>query len=99
MFRVVICDDEKIQRSILKEFTEKLLSERCLNYQILEFSFGEDLISKYPEKIDIIFLDIQMKDINGIEVAKKIRKFDEKVEIIFTTALPPKAMRFVLIDT
>ncbi|MDC9428716.1 two-component system response regulator RgaR, partial [Clostridioides difficile] len=35
---------------------------------------------------DIIFLDIQMKDINGIEVAKKIRKFDEKVEIIFTTA-------------
>ncbi|HAU5147864.1 TPA: response regulator, partial [Clostridioides difficile] len=27
-----------------------------------------------------------MKDINGIEVAKKIRKFDEKVEIIFTTA-------------
>ncbi|MCO4270882.1 two-component system response regulator RgaR [Clostridioides difficile] len=86
MFRVVICDDEKIQRSILKEFTEKLLSERCLNYQILEFSCGEDLISKYPEKIDIIFLDIQMKDINGIEVAKKIRKFDEKVEIIFTTA-------------
>ncbi|HBF6269046.1 TPA: DNA-binding response regulator, partial [Clostridioides difficile] len=35
MFRVVICDDEKIQRSILKEFTKKLLSERCLNYQIL----------------------------------------------------------------
>ncbi len=55
-----------------------------------------------PRKIDIIFLDIQMKDINGIEVAKKIRKFDEKVEIIFTTAFSeyaPKAMRFVLIDT
>lgn len=28
MFRVVICDDEKIQRSILKEFTEKLLSRK-----------------------------------------------------------------------
>ena len=58
-----------------------------LNYEVLEFVSGEDLLSNYPNNIDLLFLDIQMNGLNGMDVARRIREFDNNVEIIFTTSV------------
>lgn len=84
MLSIVICDDEKVHRQKLKSYIEKIMDRGT--YQINEFSSGEVLINKYPSNIDILFLDMQMGGINGLDTAKKLRKIDTKVSIIFTTA-------------
>lgn len=87
MIRVVICEDEYIFRDFLTKSLSKIFLESENKFEIIEFSCGEDLINNYPENIDIYFLDIEMKNINGMELAKKIRKENCSSEIIFTTAL------------
>lgn len=86
MLNIVICDDEFLHRSILKEFLVSILEEELLEYDLVEYSYGEDLISHY-DKVDLLFLDIQMNELSGMDVARKIREFDSNVEIIFTTSI------------
>ena len=87
MLSIVICDDDSTHIDILKEHLIKILQDLNMKYNILEFKSGEELVENYPGKIDILFLDIQMKVLTGMDVARRIREFDTKVEIIFTTAV------------
>ena len=70
-----------------KNNLSKVLDEMGVEYKLLTFETGEDLLREYPENLDILFLDIQMGELTGMETARKVRKYDDKVEIIFITAL------------
>lgn len=83
---IVICDDELLHRATLKEFLITILDEELLEYNLIEYSSGEDLINNY-DKVDLLFLDIRMNGLSGMDVARKIREFDSNVEIIFTTSV------------
>lgn len=88
MIKIVICEDEDKQQKILKEYVEKILGDHTDSYEILTYQSGEDLLNNYPENVDIFLMDIQMDNITGMDVARKIREIDQKnVEIIFTTSL------------
>lgn len=86
ILNIVICDDEFLHRSILKEYLSKILNEEILEYSLTEYNSGEELINNYG-KVDLLFLDIQMDELSGMDVARKIREFDNSVEIIFTTSM------------
>ncbi|MEF9992720.1 MAG: LytTR family DNA-binding domain-containing protein [Romboutsia sp.] len=86
MLHIVICDDEFLHRKILKEYLCKILEEEFIEYSLVEYSSGEELLTNY-KKVDLLFLDIQMDELSGMDVARNIRKFDESVEIIFTTSI------------
>lgn len=87
MIKIAICEDEEIHRNILKDYLEIILKYLDTNYKILEFSSGEDLLENYPEKLDLLLLDILMDKLTGMDAARKLRQFDDKVEIMFTTSL------------
>ena len=75
-------DSEKLQRGINKWLCENHNS----NFQIESFKDGEEILKIFePDKFQIIFMDIIMNMINGIETAKKLRELDSKVLIIFAT--------------
>lgn len=83
--KIAICDDEmcvrKQQRAYIKEYDEKQ------SFVIEEFSSGEELIQSLKNKhFDIIFLDIEMDKINGIDTAKLIRIENYKTIIIFVSS-------------
>lgn len=85
---ICVCDDEILHRSILRESLIKTLDEESLDYQLIEYCSGEDLLDNYNKNnIDILFLDIQMNELSGMDTARKIREFDKNVEIIFTTSI------------
>ncbi|HEX3075376.1 MAG TPA: LytTR family DNA-binding domain-containing protein [Lachnospiraceae bacterium] len=87
MIKIAICDDEKQQRSILKAIVSTQLQLLAMEYTILEFDSGESFFSSNRNvNYDIIFLDIEMKAMDGIETAKKIRLSDKNAIIIFVTA-------------
>lgn len=88
MFKIAVCEDEKDQRELIKDYLTKILDEINLSYEIITFISGEVLFENYPKDVDIFVLDILMDKINGMDIARKIRKIDDKnVEIIFTTSL------------
>lgn len=84
MLRVAVCDDETI---MVKEVS-RIVSDYCKNniiyFKIYEYCDGSDLIMS-QETFDIIFLDIEMKHSNGIEIAQKIRERDMNVPIVYIT--------------
>lgn len=87
MLNIVICEDDSLFRDILREYLEIILKEITNQFEIIEFNCGEDLIENYSDNIDIFFLDIEMKKLTGMDVARKIRESNDKSEIIFTTGL------------
>ena len=78
---IAICDDEKNIRELLEDKVKKLYP----NARIICFSSGEELLL-FEEHIDILLLDIQMPEINGMETAVELRKKDKKMILIFVTA-------------
>lgn len=84
--RIALCDDDKKYIAKLETVIHKWCLNSGISIDILEFNNGIDLIlENHRNPIDIIFLDITMPFINGIDTAYEIRKTDEKVKIIFLT--------------
>lgn len=87
MFSIALCEDNSLQREELKKNLEEVLTPLGIQYEILTFEKGEELLDAYPKNLDLLFLDIQMGNLTGMDTAREIRKYDDKVEIIFITAL------------
>ncbi len=105
MLNIAICDDEKSLINCLKHVVGCYLDLKGLKYRIHEFNSGEALLSKITDTyFDIIFLDIEMSGINGVETAKNIRHNQKKSIIIFVTSYPDfvfqgyevKALNYIL---
>lgn len=86
MITIAICDDEKLFIENLEGKISQYLKERKLAFHISAFYSGEDLLHS-DISFDIIFLDIKMDGINGMDTAKKIRDQKQACEIVFITAL------------
>ena len=84
MIQLMIADDERIERLVLRRTLEKYLGDTC---QIHEAENGRQALALYRENwIQIAILDIEMPGINGIQAAEEIRAQDPDCCIIFLTA-------------
>ena len=80
--RIAICDDEKNIRELIANKVEKQYPDA----EIIFFQSGEELLL-VDKSIDILFLDIQMSGIDGMETARELRKKDKSVILVFVTAV------------
>ncbi len=87
MLHIAICDDEKDFVDDLRELLNRYSRENGRYFKITPYYDGMELIEKYDPTIDLIFLDIRMKMVNGLHAARHIRQRDENVGIIFLTTL------------
>lgn len=89
MLEVVICDDEALFRTELKKLLQIELELSGVEYTITEFESGEAMLSSPRlNAFALIFLDIEMKLLDGVTAAKKLRKVNTLGEIIFVTSYP-----------
>ncbi len=84
MLQIAVCDDDEVMGEYLKQLIERRLKSSG-NYKISVFPSGGQLL-KEGTRFDIFFLDIDLRDINGIDMARQLRQETEAV-IIFVTAL------------
>ena len=83
--RIAICDDEKYFRDTLKSELDKYAAEFALNFVYTEFSSGDLLLASNMD-FDLIFMDYQMRNINGIDTVDKMRKRNDKTIVVFITS-------------
>ena len=86
--RVAICDDDKKDIKRLGAFIEEYGEDHHIDFSVAEYDSGRKLINDIMkgERPEIIFLDINMADMDGLTVAKRIREDMEDVPIILVTA-------------
>ena len=86
MIRIAICDDEKYMSDQIQELACAFFGRRNRETAIRRFSCGRELL-EYDGQIDILFLDIQMKGMDGMETARKLRADKFRGFLVFITVL------------
>ena len=89
MINIAICDDKIEFSNKLEKILLDILKEEKIQADIDVYQSGNELLNKLQEdkiRYDIIFLDIEMKGMNGLETAKEIRKQDEITMLIYVTS-------------
>lgn len=86
MITIGICDDEAPYRELIRKFCSQYLVACKQDHQFVEFSSGEEVLSYRGEKIHLLFLDIEMAGMDGLEVMERTRGNNLIWRIAFVTS-------------
>lgn len=93
MIRVAVVDDEKVCTDTLTEYLKRYEKQTGEKIAVSAFNQSIDFVSDYRPEYDVIFLDIEMPLLNGLQSAKKIRAMDDVVCIVFVTNMAQYAIK------
>lgn len=83
---IYLCDDNRIFTEEISENIARILKNKR-KYELTLFDNGRELINKWSQRFsDVVFLDIDMPDLDGFEVAEKLQKSRKNALIIFVTS-------------
>lgn len=88
--RVGICDDEESVIWVLQQYMERYQMQKDIEFEIESFTNGKELLqSNQKNPYHIALLDVEMPEIDGLEVAKKLREdVQDDIIIVFVTSYP-----------
>lgn len=90
---ICVVDDEIENIEDFKKMLNQYSKENNVEFNITSFNDGWEFISKYKPIYDIVFLDIVMPKMNGLEAAEKLRNKDKVVSLIFITNMSKYAVK------
>ena len=91
--RFAICDDSAADRRQLASMLQQYCAHRHVQAEIQLFADGRALLQAFtPGKYQILFLDIYMPALTGMEAAKAIREKDTGCQLVFTTTSEDHAL-------
>ena len=93
MLRICVADDERESTERLRAFLDKYFDGKRDAYTLSVFHDGAELLENYRPVYDIVFLDIEMPVMNGMEAARRLRKTDADVTIVFLTRMAQYAVK------
>lgn len=89
--KIAVCDDEPIFRKQLKAILEEYYCS--LDVLVLSYSSGEELLGAVKgNPFDLVFLDIEMEGIDGLETAKRLNELVSDLPVILLTSHTELAM-------
>lgn len=87
MLYIAVCDDNEADAAFAVSLIEKWKKEMMLPLQIESFLSAEAFLFAYEtdRKYDLLFLDIEMEGMSGVELAKKLRGMGARLQLVFIT--------------
>lgn len=99
MLRIAICDDDLNELSRISNLLNQYLAEKEPAFKYASFPNAIDLLDAMKRNsYHVLFLDVLMPGLNGIEAAREIRGFDEEIKIIFLTSSKEFAVESYAVD-
>lgn len=86
MILIGICDDEQLHRSNVRELCERFFSEFPNEHDYVEFSSGEEVLAYDGERMLLLFLDIQMGEVSGLDILNALREKENVWRIAFISS-------------
>lgn len=91
--RIAIVDDEEKFRNQMLQYIDQLSKEEAIVFETYTYSNAISFLWDKEKKYDLIFLDVEMPEMDGMEAARKIREKDQTVGIIFITNMAQYAIK------
>lgn len=98
MIHIAIVEDEAHYVDTLQEYIGRYQREKQEQIRVSVFADGEDITENYKGQFDIILMDIQMRFMDGMTAAEKIREMDREVVIMFITNMIQYAVKGYEVD-
>lgn len=96
--KIAIVEDNSIESNYLQDLITEYFLNNNISFEVRTYRSAEDFFASWPMELDILFLDILMEEMNGIEVATNIRQKNERIMIIFTTSNPQFSLAGYAVD-
>ncbi len=87
IYQIAVCDDNDADADYISELVKQWAQERHCSIQLDSFPSAEAFLFRYEEKrdFDILLLDVEMGEMDGVTLAKRLRQDDQTLQIIFIT--------------
>lgn len=92
MFRVAIVEDNPSDVQRLRDLLEQYTKEYGDRFQVSEFDHPRPFLNQYRQAYDLIFMDIELPELNGMETARQLRQMDTVTTLIFITNMAQYAL-------
>ena len=93
MIRVAIVEDEAEIREQLVGYVQRYTRQYGTAFEVKTFADGLEILEDYRPAYDLILLDIEMKHLDGMETARRIRELDPDVMLVFITNMAQYAIK------
>ena len=93
MIRIAMVEDEAAVREQLQGYIQRYTRQYGTEFAVTEFSDGVEILDAYRPVYDIVLLDVEMKHLDGMETARRIRALDADVVLIFITNMAQYAIK------
>lgn len=92
MYRIAVVEDEQQYRDEVCQYIEQYATEHQLKFDVTTYTDGQEIVDDVQKHYDIIFFDIEMTQLNGMDAAKVIRERDADVVMVFITNMAQYAI-------
>ena len=92
MIRIALVEDEAEVRAQLQGYVQRHTRQYGTEFVVTEFADGMELLDDYRPVYDVLFLDVEMKHLDGMETARRVRELDKDVIIVFITNMAQYAI-------
>lgn len=93
MIRIAMVEDEAAVREQLQGYIQRYTRQYGTEFAVTEFTDGVEILDEYRPVYDIVLLDVEMKHLDGMETARRIRELDKDVVLIFITNMAQYAIK------
>lgn len=93
VIRVSVVEDDEQAANLIEKYLNKYGADHRTDVKITHYCNAEMFLENYRSDFDMVFMDVELGGMNGIVAAKRLRKFDQTVLLMFVTNMPQYAVK------